>query len=101
MKIGTKLWSQACDGEVIVIRATGIQDVPLEAGGVALSDVRPAERIGDPNGDGFPLGKRYEYADADAGVRLEVLVTATGTSTLSWNGNPLVVKATRPLPTSD
>ncbi|MGB4136886.1 MAG: hypothetical protein WA971_09995 [Microbacterium sp.] len=101
MKIGTKLYSQACDGEVIVIRANGIDGAPPEAGGVPLASERGAERHGDADGDGFPLGKRYEYADPEAGVRIELLVTAAGTSTLSWQGHPLTVKATRPLPSSD
>jgi hypothetical protein len=58
----------------------------------------PTDAVG---GDGFPLGKRYEYVDDDSGVRLELLVTKTGTSTLTWGGIPLAIKGSKPLPSSD
>lgn len=100
MKIGTRLVSQACDGEVIVIRATGVTEPPL-AGGEPMVESRSAESRGEPAGNGFALGKRYELVDEAAGVRLEVLVTKAGTSTLSWGGRELTVKPTKPLPASD
>lgn len=100
MKIGTKLVSQACPGEVIVVRADGVTEPP-EAGGVPMAETRPAQPIGQAEGAGFALGKRYELVDEEAGIRLEVLVTKPGTSTLTWRGRELVLKPTKPLPASD
>lgn len=100
MKIGTKLLSQACDGEIIVIRAEGVTEPP-EAGGVPMLAAQPDSRAGDPDGAGFALGKRYELVDDAKGMRLELLVTKAGTSTLSWGGRQLTVKQTKPLPASD
>ena len=47
---------------------------------------------------GTVLGKRYT-APEDSSV--EVLVTAAGSGTLTTGSTPLVVKATKPLPSSD
>jgi len=100
MKIGTKLFSQACDGAVVVIRANGVAEPP-EAGGVPMAPSAPTERSGEAKGAGFALGKRFEYVDESAGVRLELLVTSAGTSTLTWQGRELAIRATKPLPASD
>lgn len=100
MKIGTKLRSQACDGEVVVIRAEGVTDAP-EAGGVPMILERAEAVTGEYAGEGFALGKRYELIDEAAGVRLELLVTKPGTSTLTFGGRPLAIKQSKPLPSSD
>lgn len=101
MKIGTRLISQVCGGEVIVIRAEGT-DLPPSAGGLPMSDSAPSVMPPDDGGGrGFLLGKRYEFVDNAAGIRLEILVTKPGTSTLSWNGHELELKPTKPLPASD
>lgn len=100
MKIGTKLLSQACAGEIIVVRAEGVTEPP-EAGGVPMVAARPGSPQGDPDGDGFALGKRYELVDEANAIKIELLVTKTGTSTLSWGGSPLTTKRAKPLPASD
>lgn len=100
MRIGTRLLSQACDGEVVIVRAEGAE-TPLDAGGVPMVESRTDERAGETDGEGFALGKRYELHDEAVGVRLEVLVTRPGTSTLSWQGRALTLRATKPLPASD
>lgn len=102
IKSGTRLKSQVCDTQVIVVkpadslddlRAGGAPMVPLDsespdaAGGVAL----------DPDfASGCVMGKRYVD---DAGA--EILVTKAGAGTLSVGSVPLAVKEAKPLPASD
>jgi hypothetical protein len=103
MKTGTRLVSQVCDGEVIVVRAEGTT-IPPQAGGCAMVEPSRASQrttVKSGRGSGFLLGKRYGLVDEDAGVRLEVLVTKAGTSTLAWEGVPLLLKGSKPLPASD
>ncbi len=100
MKIGTKLVSQVCPGEIIIIRAEGIESPP-EAGGQPMLAKREHDVVESVTGDGFQLGKRYELIDESRGIRVEVMVTKPGTSSLTWNGEALQLKATKPLPASD
>ncbi|MGA6209142.1 hypothetical protein ACPESR_30725 [Nocardia testacea] len=100
VKSGTRLRSQVCSTEVIIIRAAaGLDD--LRAGGVPMVpiDGGATESAGGPRegfADGNLIGKRYVD---DGGA--EVLVTKAGAGTLSIGNTPLAVKEAKPLPASD
>ncbi|MCP9273195.1 hypothetical protein [Mycolicibacterium arenosum] len=99
IKNGTRLQSQVCDTQVIVVRASDALD-DLRIGGA------PAVPIGDPVDESLSLddafaagtlmGKRYVD---DAGA--EVLVTKAGKGSLSVGTTPLEIKEAKPLPASD
>ena len=98
IKVGQRLRSATCTTEVIVVRAADTC-VQFECGGQPMEDVastrsRPADAPGSP---GTLLGKRY----TDLDQTIEVLCTKAGSGLLSVNGVELVVKAPRPLPSSD
>ncbi|MBF6170008.1 hypothetical protein [Nocardia blacklockiae] len=96
---GTRLRSQVCDTEVIVVKATDSLD-DLRAGGVAMIPLGAEPAAGataDPSlCEGNQLGKRYVD---ESGA--EVLVTKAGTGTLSIGPTPLSLKEAKPLPASD
>ncbi|OHV05027.1 hypothetical protein [Mycobacterium talmoniae] len=97
IKNGTRLQSQVCDTQVIVVRsAESLND--LRCGGAPMVDVG-AEKSGDLNpafADGTVMGKRYVDADG-----AEVLVTKAGAGTLSIGDTALSLKEAKPLPASD
>jgi hypothetical protein len=99
LKPGTRLRSQACSTEVIVVRPPA-QTVAVCCGGA------PMVPAGDPGEEhpldaghqaGTLLGKRY--ADHDSGI--ELLCTKAGEGSLSLGGAPLPMKDAKPLPSSD
>jgi hypothetical protein len=99
IKAGTRLESQVCSTQIIVIRATDdLND--LRAGGepmVVVGTEGAHSGTLDPRwADGNVLGKRYI---AHSGA--EVLVTRTGKGTLSIGSTPMELKEARPLPASD
>lgn len=99
IKNGTRLQSQVCDTQVIVVRSADSLD-DLRAGGVPMIPVG-AEAAADASIDpefsaGTLMGKRYID---DTGA--EVLVTKAGNGSLSIGTTPLVVKEAKPLPASD
>lgn len=98
-KNGTRLKSQVCDTQVIVIRSSADLD-DLRAGGAAMIelDAPTSENATlDPRfAGGNMMGKRYIGA-GDA----EVLVTKSGIGTLSIGAVPLSTKEAKPLPASD
>ncbi|MBB5915438.1 hypothetical protein BJY24_004350 [Nocardia transvalensis] len=96
---GTRLRSQVCDTEVIVVKASdGLDD--LRAGGVPMIPIaeQPAAgaQLDTSLADGNQLGKRYVD---DSGA--EILVTKAGKGTLSVGATPLALKEAKPLPASD
>lgn len=96
MKPGSKLKSQSCDTEVMVIRGGSGQ---IECGGVAMADNKPASP-GTPSADhanGTLIGKRY----VDAGGTVELLCVKAGKGSLSLDGTALTIKDAKPLPASD
>jgi hypothetical protein len=99
IKTGTRLQSQVCDTQVIVVRSTDSLD-DLRAGGVPMIPLDAEKSAGvdiDPKfADGNAMGKRYVD---DSGA--EVLVTKAGAGTLSVGDTPLEQKAAKPLPASD
>ena len=98
MKPGTRLRSQVCSTEVIVVRPA---DVALECGGAPMAELgveSPESMSIDPaHTNGTVLGKRYGLDDGG----LEVLVTKPGEGSLSVAGRELVVLQAKTLPSSD
>jgi len=99
IKNGTRLQSQVCDTQVIVVKAAESLD-DLHCGGrpmLPLDAERSADAAPDPGfADGSSMGKRY-VDDGDA----EVLVTKAGAGSLSVGATPLALKEAKPLPASD
>ena len=101
LKPGQRLRSQVCTTEVIIVRAPKSQ-LELACGGRPMVDIaepvaadaRPAPGLDT----GSELGKRYTAPEDDV---VEVLVTVAGAGTLSAGSTPLVLRATKPLPSSD
>ncbi|WP_024795266.1 hypothetical protein [Tomitella biformata] len=100
LKSGSRLRSQVCATEVIVVRASE-SNAPLKCGGHAMIDIgeTPAADLAIVAGlqDGSLLGKRY--TDDDATV--EILVTKPGEGSLALGDATLAVKTAKPLPSSD
>ena len=97
IKNGTRLASQVCDTQVIVVRSADSLD-DLRCGGAPMVELG-AERSGelDPAfSDGAIMGKRYVD---EAGA--EVLVTKAGAGTLAVGQSALSLKEAKPLPASD
>ncbi|MDT5176393.1 MAG: hypothetical protein QOJ95_591 [Mycobacterium sp.] len=99
IKNGTRLRSQVCDTQVIVVKAAdSLED--LRCGGqpmLPLDADRPEGLAPDPAfADGTKMGKRY-VDEGDA----EVLVTKAGAGSLSVGATALVIKEAKPLPASD
>jgi hypothetical protein len=99
IKNGTRLKSQVCDTQVIVVKTAASLD-DLRCGRqpmLPLDAEKPAEASLDPAfADGATMGKRYVD---DGGA--EVLVTKAGSGSLSVGSTPLVLKEAKPLPASD
>jgi hypothetical protein len=99
IKNGTRLQSQVCDTQVIVVRTADSLD-DLRAGGVpmvAIDGEKSADVTLDPEfSDGNAMGKRYVD---ETGA--EVLVTKAGAGTLSIGTTALNLKEAKPLPASD
>jgi hypothetical protein len=101
IKNGTRLQSQVCATQVIVVRTADSLD-DLRAGGAPMvpigsDDTATADLSLDPAlSDGNLMGKRYVD---DSGA--EVLVTKAGKGTLSVGSTPLSTKEAKPLPASD
>lgn len=99
IKTGTRLQSQVCDTQVIVVRASDSLD-DLRCGGQPMAPLgadKAAHAALDPSlADGTTMGKRYVD---ESGA--EVLVTKAGTGTLSIGTTALTLKEAKPLPASD
>jgi hypothetical protein len=99
IKNGTRLQSQVCDTQVIVVRSSDSLD-DLRAGGVPMvpigTDVASDAKLDPELSDGNVMGKRYVD---ETGA--EVLVTKAGAGTLSVGTTALNLKEAKPLPASD
>jgi hypothetical protein len=99
IKNGTRLQSQVCDTQVIVVRSADSLD-DLRAGGVPMVPLDAEKSSGlsiDPAfSEGNAMGKRYVD---ETGA--EVLVTKAGAGTLSVGTTALSLKEAKPLPASD
>jgi hypothetical protein len=99
IKNGTRLQSQVCDTQVIVVRTAESLD-DLRAGGFPMvpldSQSDPASSLDPEFSDGNLMGKRYVD---ETGA--EVLVTKAGAGTLTIGTTVLTIKEAKPLPASD
>jgi hypothetical protein len=99
IKNGTRLQSQVCDTQVIVVRSADSLD-DLRAGGVPMvaigTDLAGDATLDPAFSDGNVMGKRYVD---ETGA--EVLVTKAGAGTLSVGTTALNLKEAKPLPASD
>jgi hypothetical protein len=99
IKNGTRLQSQVCDTQVIVVRSADSLD-DLRAGGAPMvpigEQVSSDLTLDAALSDGNLMGKRYVDANG-----AEVLVTKAGKGTLSVGSTPLTIKEAKPLPASD
>jgi hypothetical protein len=99
IKNGTRLQSQVCDTQVIVVKASDSLD-DLRCGGapmLPLGEAQSGDATMDPAySDGSLMGKRY----VDEGGA-EVLVTKAGAGTLTVGQTRLTLKEAKPLPASD
>lgn len=96
LKAGARLRSAVSSAEFIVTKAPA-GDVELCCGGAALVDMNTASEE-QPGLDGAVMvGKRY----VDAAEQLEVLCTKAGAGELSLNGETLVIRNSKALPSSD
>lgn len=103
MKIGSRLRSTVCSTEVIVVKAPA-EEVVVECGGAPMEVLTgsgggaPAGALQGP-GDvpGTLVGKRYGSDD----LGLELLCTKAGKGSLTAAGEPLGVRGTKHLPSSD
>jgi hypothetical protein len=99
IKNGTRLQSQVCDTQVIVVRTADSLD-DLRAGGAPMVPVGgqsdPATSLDPGLSDGNLMGKRYVD---ETGA--EVLVTKAGAGTLTIGTTALTIKEAKPLPASD
>jgi len=99
LKPGLRLSSQVCDAEIVVIKGSG--EHALECGGAPTVPVGDAGAhqggAADDLSDGTLLGKRY----TDEEGTVEILCTKHGLGTLTFDGQVLTLKETKPLPASD
>ncbi|WAC57076.1 hypothetical protein [Gordonia sp. SL306] len=99
IKSGSRMASQVCDTQVVVISPADSLD-DLRCGGVAMVEVGAPTADGvsldDRFAGGTVLGKRY----VDEGGA-EVLVTKAGAGALSVGDAALVFKESKALPASD
>jgi hypothetical protein len=99
VKSGTRLQSQVCDTQVIVVKASdelddlccgGVPMVPLDA------QIDSAATLDPQFATASVMGKRYVDATG-----AEVLVTKAGAGALTIGLTALVLKEAKPLPASD
>jgi hypothetical protein len=99
LKPGTRLESQTCDAQVIVVKAPAT-DVDLRCGGeplVAIGSGKEKHPISSDHEGGTLMGKRYIEEE----VGLEILCTKPGKGSLSLGETDLPTKDAKPLPSSD
>lgn len=98
LRPGLKLASAVCAAEVMVIKASG--DAELTCGGQPMAGPGESPAGGEANKDlmtGCQIGKRYVNEDQS----IEILCVKGGEGTLAVDGEPLVIKEAKKLPSSD
>jgi hypothetical protein len=98
-KNGTRLRSQVCDTQIIVVRAAGSL-ADLRAGGAPMVPIEDETSSGATLNTAFATGNQMgkRYIDDDGA---EVLVTKAGAGTLTIGDAPMRLKEAKPLPASD
>ena len=106
LRPGDQLASTVCGAKVAVIRAPAGRRPLIACGGepmVPAASVPPSSSPSPPSGAagaavaGTLIGKRY----VDATETVELLCISSGTGVLSCDGDPMTIKAAKPLPASD
>jgi hypothetical protein len=100
LKPGARLFSTACSAELIAVKAPP-GDVELTIGGVPpaldASDRDAPSGVAAGHEGGVILGKRY----VDDENTIELLCTKAGDGLPAVDGRLLVLKESKPLPSSD
>ena len=100
LKAGTRFKSAVCASQIMVVKAPA-RDVALTCGGAPVLELAapdaPSGSIDPAHKQGTQMGKRYTNAADD----VEVLCTKPGEGGLAVDGEILVVKGAKPLPSSD
>ena len=99
LKPGLRLESATCDTQVVVVKAPQDGDVDVRCGGEPMREVGAGgDRLPiSVAGDATLLGKRYAVDD----LGLELLCSKGGDGTLSVGDQPVGIKGSKPLPSSD
>ena len=97
IKNGTRLASQVCDTQVIVVRSADSLD-DLRCGGAPMVALG-AERSGELDPAFVDVTLTHYAAVGETGA--EVLVTKAGAGTLAIGDTALSLKEAKPLPASD
>ena len=95
LKPGTRLKSAVCDAEVMVIKAGESDD--LTCGGIALAEAPERTESTEDKMHGCLIGKRYVNQEES----IEVLCVKSGDGSLYYDGEELMTKDTKKLPSSD
>jgi hypothetical protein len=103
LRVGCRLRSTVCAGEVVVVRSHA-EDLVVNCGGYPMIEGNSGQeadgdklRPRDGQDGGLILGKRYRLPGSD----LELLCVRAGAGSLSVDGVTLEVTAAKPLPSSD
>lgn len=100
LKPGTRIFSDVCAAELIVVKAPDA-DVDLTVGGVdavtSADDRTGTSSIVDGHGGGVAMGKRY----VDEADTVELLCTKPGDGVPAVAGEILQLKQAKALPASD
>jgi hypothetical protein len=97
LKPGLRLKSAVCDAEVMIVRAKDGGE--LACGGSPMAENAPPDRAEADSEQmhGCLIGKRY----VNGIDSIEVLCIKTGQGSLYFNGEELMLKDTKALPSSD
>ena len=99
LKVGARLKSNTCTGEVMVVVAPA-EEVDLTCGGHPMTDVKDsatAAALDPEQAVGIAIGKRYVTEAGD----VEVLCVKAGDGSLAVNGALMLLKDTKQLPKTD
>ncbi len=94
IKAGTKLNSRICGTQIMTLRVPAGVELTVTCGGEPMTSDAVDAAAG---GEGIIAGKRY----TDAAETMEFLCTRGGAGPLAVNGETLVVKQAKQLPSSD
>ena len=95
LKPGLRLKSVVCEAEIMVIKATDGDD--LTCGGVAMTESPESADANPDQMDGCVIGKRY----VNEAETVAVLCVKSGDGSIYYNGDELMTKDTKKLPSSD
>ena len=98
LKVGGRLKSAVCDGEVIVVAAPK-EPIDLTCGGVPMANGAVAARVAlaPEHAGAIRIGKRYATEDGS----IELLCVKAGAGNLAVGGNVLAEKGAKKLPKTD